>query len=482
MGVAGKCAYIFGMLRKHGLKRLAVKVMERRRDPVEKDYIKNWQNYMVTKAEWNIQRNTLFERMPLVSVVVPAYETPCIYMEALLQSLQNQSYENWELCIADAGKSDKVEQVVCRYSREDARIKYRRLTDNRGIADNTNMALGMAIGEFTGFLDHDDVLAPNALYEVVRMINAHPKCEVLYSDEDKIDETGTHHMRPHFKLDYNRELLLHYNYICHFLVVKTALIHKTGSLDADYDGAQDYDFVLRLAEQTEHFFHIRKILYHWRVHKHSTAGSSLAKDYAYDAGKRALEAHFKRMHIDAKVKKAAGQFSYDVCYSADGGLLEEVDYKDIKTPEALCERIGAAEAEYILLYNSRLAGMVTEAEKKELLALCMQRRIGMVGVRFRKGNRLISSGIDCTHKGHCDYQNEGLPVCFEGYFGRASIPQNVRAVPLELCVIRREVYERVSMLKLGQNPLTAALCFAEAVRQAGYEVVLDAKVTVRYKG
>lgn len=481
MRVAEKCAYVSGMVRKYGIRGLAVKVTERRQDTIEKDYIRNWQNDMVTEAEWNIQRNTRFESMPLVSVVVPAYETPRIYMEALLESLQKQSYENWELCIADGSKSNTVETVVLRYAAADARIRYSRI-ENRGIADNTNAALMMAAGAFVGFLDHDDMLAPNALYEMVRMINAHPECAVFYSDEDKIDETGVHHMRPHFKLDYNRELLLHYNYICHFLVVQSELLHKAGRLAADYDGAQDYDLVLRLAEQSGCFCHVRKILYHWRVHRNSTAGSSLAKDYAYDAGKRALEAHFSRLNITAKVKAAAGRSYYDVYYALADGRMEEIDYKDICTPQALDDKIRSSKAEYLLIQNSHLAGTVSEEKKQELLALCMQRRVGMVGVRFQKKRHLISSGIDCQQEGDCGYLYEHLPVCFEGYFGRAVIPQNVRAVPLEFFVIRREAYEAAGMMEFGPNPVAAALHFADRVRKAGYEIVLDAKVTVKYKG
>lgn len=481
MSVAEKCAYVYGMIRKYGIRRLAVKAAERRQETVEKDYIRNWQNDVVTEAEWNIQRNTRFESMPLVSVVVPAYETPQLYMEALMESLQKQSYENWELCIADGSRSDIVETVVQRYAAIDARIRYSRIR-NQGIAENTNAALMMAEGVFIGFLDHDDVLALNALYEMVRMMNAHPECEVFYSDEDKIDETGVHHMRPHFKLDYNRELLLHYNYICHFLVVKAELLHKAGVLHADYDGAQDYDLVLRLAEQTGCFCHVRKILYHWRVHKNSTAGSPLAKNYAYDAGKRALEAHFERMHIAAGVSAAAGRNYYDVHYDATDGQMEEIDYKDICTPDALDERIRSAAAEYLLIKNSHLAGTVSEEKKQELLALCMQRRVGMVGVRFQKKGRIISSGIDCRPDGDCGYLHTGLLVCFEGYFGRASIPQNVRAVPLEFFVIRREAYEAAGRMEFGSNPVAAALHFADGVRKAGYEIVLDAKVTVKYKG
>lgn len=475
-------AYASGLIKSHGVRGLSVKVLERRRDSIERDYVKNWKKYMVTQEEWNIQRNTMFERMPLVSVVVPTYETPEPYLKALLDSMQGQSYQNWELCIADGSEGNKVEEIVCRYSRTDERIRYQHLSANLGIAENTNAALKMAIGEWIGLLDHDDFLAPNALYEVVRMMNARPDCEVIYSDEDKVDEHGEHHMRPHFKLDYNKELLLHYNYICHFLVMKASLLHRIGYLNEDYDGAQDYDLVLRLAEVTERFEHIRKVLYHWRVHRGSTAGSAMAKNYAQDAGKRALEAHFKRQHIPAWVKPVAGQNYYEVIYKADEAPLGEIDTKEIYTAEELDVQIRSMEADYILLYNSQVAGRITSEEKKRLLQQCMQRKIGMTGVRFQKKNKLVSCGIEAKSGGDYAFMHAGLPAVFQGYFHRAVIPQNVRAVPLDLCIIRKEAYLQTDGIPLDTGAVAAAVCFADRLREKGYEVVLDAGITAKYKG
>ena len=306
MGLTKKAAYAVGMIRKHGLRGLAIKVMETKYEPIDHEYTKNWQNYMVTKEEWKVQRNTLFEHMPLVSVVVPLYETPECFLRELIEGMLGQSYENWELCLADGSPTDKIEHFLAVNYKGDARIRYRRLVENGGISENTNEAVAMAMGEYIGLLDHDDVLAANALYEVVRMLNAHPDAQVIYSDEDKIDAESGIHSRPHFKTDYNPELLMHYNYICHFLVVKKTMLEKVGDFNPCYDGAQDYELVLRLTEQTDAIYHIRKILYHWRIHSGSTAGSSLSKDYAYDAGKRALEAYVQRRKIPAEIKEAQG--------------------------------------------------------------------------------------------------------------------------------------------------------------------------------
>ncbi len=193
MGLTKKAAYAVGMIRKHGLRGLAIKVMETKYEPIDHEYTKNWQNYMVTKEEWKVQRNTLFEHMPLVSVVVPLYETPECFLRELIEGMLGQSYENWELCLADGSPTDKIERFLAENYKEDARIRYRRLLENGGISENTNEAVAMAMGEYIGLLDHDDVLAANALYEVVRMLNAHPDAQVIYSDEDKIDaESGIH--------------------------------------------------------------------------------------------------------------------------------------------------------------------------------------------------------------------------------------------------------------------------------------------------
>lgn len=482
MGITAKCAYLSGMIRKHGIKGLLIKVHESRKEPVDRDYAKNWQKYMVTPEEWKVQRNTMFEHMPLISVVVPAYETPANFLEALMESMASQSYENWELCIADGSPSEAVACQVKKFQQHEPRIKYRHLTKNGGISENTNEGLEMAIGEYIGLLDHDDVLASNALYEVARMINAHPDCDVVYSDEDKIDVSGKVHSRPHLKLDYNKELLLHYNYICHFLVIKNTMLAHVGSLHTDFDGAQDYDLVLRLADETDRFYHIHKILYHWRVHEHSTAGSSLSKDYAYTAGKRALEAYVKRNHIKAKVAETKGHASYDIVYEKVTDAVTWIDCKDIHTSEELNARLLETKDNYIFLWDSSKVKSVREQVVQRLMNLCAQRRIGMVGVRFARRHKLVSAGIGMTPEGGYDYLYQNLPVCFKGYFGRATVPQDIEAVSMEACLIRREAYINTGSIDISQRVIPMALDYARRMRGAGYEVVLDAEVTLGYRG
>lgn len=482
MAVADKCAYAAGMIRKYGIRRLFWKYLERRRDPVDREYAKHWQEHLITTEEWKIQRNTRFDDMPLVSVVVPAYETPAEFLTALVESLQAQSYENWELCIADGSLSRRVEELVGTLSQREERIRYQHLPHNGGISENTNAGLSMARGAYVGLLDHDDVLAANALYEVVRMVNARPGADVIYSDEDKIDETGKLHSRPHFKLDYNRELLLHYNYICHFLVVRRELLERVGGLRTEYNGAQDYDLVLRLSEATDEICHINKILYHWRIHRNSTAGSSLSKDYAYDAGRRALEDCIERRKLQARVRKVPGGGFYDLVYTGLPADMEEIDLQRISSGETLQQAVEGSGAGFLMIWDSRRVRPPSEREKRELLLLCMQRNIGLVGVRYRKRGRIVSAGIRALPEGGYHYECRGLPVHFRGYFDRGVIRQNVDAVPLECYVVRREAFLAAAGMDGSPGTLEGAAAFGRRIRAAGYEVVLDAAVTVKYKG
>ncbi|HKU19078.1 MAG TPA: glycosyltransferase family 2 protein [Candidatus Saccharimonadales bacterium] len=238
---------------------------------------------------------------PTISVVVPTYNTPDKYLTPLIESLQAQLYTHWQLCIAD-GSTDKARaQAIALACAQDERIVYTRLSKNYGIVGNTNEAIKLANGEFVGFLDHDDLLSPHALLEVVDAINRQPKVDLLYSDEDKISDDGKSRSLPYFKPDWSPTLLENVNYITHFTVVRRRLLTKLGGLRPGFDGSQDYDFLLRATDATTHIVHIPKILYHWRLAEGSTAGPIENKRYADDAGQRALADHVKRMHIPAEV-------------------------------------------------------------------------------------------------------------------------------------------------------------------------------------
>jgi len=244
-----------------------------------------------TNEELEKQRNYRFDIEPKISIVVPMYNTNEGFFKELVEGLINQTYKNWELCLADG--SGTQNENLKKYYESDKRIKYKFLNSNKGISENTNSAIEMATGDFIGFLDHDDLLPKEALYEIVKGINENPEVDFLYTDEDKIDENGER-FEPYFKPDFSPETLECNNYITHFVVLKKELIKTIGNLDSRFNGAQDFDFVLRASEVSKKIVHISKILYHWRVHKDSTANVADAKEYAFEAGIKVAQEHLIR--------------------------------------------------------------------------------------------------------------------------------------------------------------------------------------------
>lgn len=253
----------------------------------------------LTNQEIENQKAHKFEYSPKISIVVPMYNTNEIFFKELVESLENQTYSNWELCLADG--SEFQNESLKQYYENNEKIKYKLLNENKGISENTNVAIDIATGNYIGFLDHDDLLSKDALYEVVKVINENVDNEFIYSDEDKIDQTGER-FEPYFKPDYSPETLECNNYITHFVVVKKELIEKVGKLNSEFNGAQDFDFVLRAIYNAKKVVHISKILYHWRVHRDSTANVADAKPYAYEAGIKVAEAHIKRTGRKGKVE------------------------------------------------------------------------------------------------------------------------------------------------------------------------------------
>ncbi len=292
------------------------------------------------------QRNHEFTIKPLFSIVVPLYRTPKDYLIEMIDSVLGQTYSRLELILADATGDDSVERIVReRYAEQlsecvqekytgklsvpgqqqsvTGRIKYCRLERNAGISENTNQALRFVTGDYVGLLDHDDVLTPDALYEMAlqieRMSQQGLTPMLLYSDEDKCNQDRSAYYEPHFKTDFNFDLLLSNNYICHFLVMKRELIQSLG-FRKEYDGAQDFDLVLRAVEQIpveSQIVHISKVLYHWRCHTGSTAQNPQSKQYAYEAGKRAVQDMARRMGWKAEAVHLKHLGFYGLNYEPD---------------------------------------------------------------------------------------------------------------------------------------------------------------------
>jgi len=266
-----------------------------------------------TEKELESQRGFEFEYKPLFSVVVPLYNTPERYLRDMVESVLAQTYQNWELCLADGSSEvNDIASIIQGYG--DERIKYKKLEKNYGIAGNSNEAIKMATGDYVGLLDHDDTLMPHALFENVKLINADPDFEFIYCDEDKLSEGGNLRFFPFFKPDFSPNMLYAFNYITHFAVFKKTLLDEIGYFSDQYNGAQDYDLILRATEKAKKVGHISDILYNWRVSETSTAFDSESKKYTTDAGKAAIEAALKRRKIDAEVKPLQWDNYFNVEY------------------------------------------------------------------------------------------------------------------------------------------------------------------------
>lgn len=394
------------------------------------------------------QRKQAEEYPYMFSILVPTYETKEEYLREMIASVLGQSYGKYELILADASKSSRVQEIVREYRDQDSRIRYIRLAENKGISENTNVALAQAKGDYVGLLDHDDVLAPDALFETAKAIYEKKEKEketwMLYSDEDKGNGELTEFYDLHKKPGLNLDLLFSNNYICHFLVMKKELMQEL-RLRQEFDGAQDYDLVLRAVEKLiyrenrgrESVVHIPKVLYHWRCHRDSTAENPESKRYAYEAGKRALEDFFDRMGWKGSVSHTLHLGFYHIKYE-----------KDIF------------------------------AQRKE---------VGVVGGKLLDRRGRIAGGI-YNIRGKCPYR--GLNRHFSGYMHRASLNQEAYAVDLRCMRVRKElwgIFEDVfgfPYKEIGQgirmkrsvhdeNGKLIQLCmeFGRRVRKAGYTVV-----------
>ncbi len=316
-------------LKKNGIRQAYYAVKER----VEAEKADQYHFEAPSSAELLDQREKAGAFQIKFSILVPAYETREEYLRAMLDSVLDQTYGNFELLLSDASKSDRVEMIVKCY--EDPRIKYRRLKHNGGISANTNQALMYATGDYAALLDHDDLLTPDALYEMAKEIQRQEEENIqllmLYSDEDKCDGNAQNYFEVNRKPKFNLDLILSNNYICHFLVMKRQLMQEL-CFRTVCDGAQDFDLVLRAVshmlgkDKTRTvrtdlpIAHIPRVLYHWRCHEGSTASNPASKQYAYDAGKRAVEDFLRRRNWKGKVSHIRHLGFYRVDYQP--GLLQ----------------------------------------------------------------------------------------------------------------------------------------------------------------
>lgn len=323
-------------LQKNGIRAAYLAALERLEEAKKEPYSYN----APSREDLSRQREDT-KKDVRISVIVPAYETKKEHLTQMLDSLLAQTYPHWELVLADASPGGQVEETLAGWAEEhedivwvtaaseedswqDRSIRYKRLARNGGIAENSNAGIFLVKGAYTGLLDHDDLLTPDALYEMASAIEREKRRGapplVLYSDEDKCDGQAVRFYEPHFKPDFDPELLLSNNYICHFMLMETGLLKKL-KLRPGFDGAQDYDLMLRAAALGNSFTHVPRVLYHWRCHEASTAANPRSKTYAYEAGKRAVEDFCKKAGWKVKVSHLKHLGFYRVDY--EGSLFAQ---------------------------------------------------------------------------------------------------------------------------------------------------------------
>ncbi len=490
------------------------------------------EHYEPKPEELAAQRSRVFEYQPFFSIVIPLYRTNEKFLREMIDSVKNQTYTNWELCMADGSADGSLTGILEQYAAEDGRIHFSTLAANEGISGNTNAALEMAQGDYVVLADHDDILPENALYELAEALNKDRTIDVLYSDEDKISMNGKKFFEPHFKSDYNLDLLCSMNYICHLFAVKRSLQQKIGLFRQEYDGAQDYDFIFRCCEAAENICHIPKILYHWRCHMDSTAANPESKLYAFEAGRRAVEAHYKRVGIPAKVENTQFYGMYHTVYEwkeeplvtilipnkdhtedldkCITSIYDKSDYHNFEfvivennstEPEtfAYYEKIqkehanirvvyykgefnyskinnfGAAEAkgDYILLLNNDTE-IINESCIREMVNVCMREDVGIVGARLYYGDDTIQhAGAVMGFGGMAGHTFIGKSRYDTGYFGRIVCTQDYSAVTAACLMTKKEVYEAVGGLDEDYQVAFNDIDFCLKVRRLGKLVVYN---------
>ena len=445
-----------------------------------------------------IKENKEFKYEPLISIITPLYNTPKEFFIDYIKSLQEQTYTNWEVCLVDASET-QLEYVK---NINDKRLKYKRLEENKGISENSNEAIQMASGEFLALVDHDDIISPNALYEVVKKLNEKPETDFIYSDEDKFEGNVENRFYPFFKPDFSPDFLRSNNYICHLSVIRKTLVEKIGGFRKEFDGAQDYDLILRITENTDKIEHIPEILYHWRIHSTSTAQNMETKNYAIEAGRRAIEEHCKRLELPIeKVESIKPLGSYRTKYRVIGEPLISIIipnkdsikylkrainsilkstyknyeiiivennstkkstfkyYEKIKTFAKIIKYEGEfnyskinnfgvtyANGEYLLLLNNDIK-VITKDWLEEMLSICQREDVGIVGAKLLYSDKTVQhAGVVVGMGGIAGHVNRLISDKNPGYFGRVAVINNYSAVTAACLMTKKELYEKVEGL------------------------------------
>jgi Predicted glycosyltransferases len=510
-------------LRRNGIKRTIKRIFSAR-NPL------SLKRYTCSKKEYIQQTETVFSNPVKISIAVPLYNTPLVFLTDMLNSLKEQTYPHFELCLAD-GSDDAhgdVKALCDQYSQDDGRIKYKKLQKNEGISQNTNAALQMATGDYIGLLDHDDILHPSALYEVVKAINEE-KADFIYTDEISFADSLKKLLNPHFKPDFAPDNLRANNYICHFTVFSAKLYNEVGGFRKECDGSQDFDMVLRLTEKAQKIVHIPKVLYFWRAHAGSVASSVTAKPYVIDAAKRAISEHLERVGLKGEVLDSMVPSMYRIKYTLNENPLVSIIiptkdhtedlakclnsvfalttyahyeiiivennsveketfnyYKKIEKDERVkiitwkdtfnysaINNFGAEQAkgEYLVLLNNDVE-VITPDWLQEMLMYAQREDVGIVGAKlYYPDNTIQHAGIGIgllTLAGH--YHKE-FDRNHPGYMGRLIYAQNVSAVTGACMMISKKLFDTLGGLDAKYQVAFNDVDLCMRVRQKGYLIV-----------
>ncbi len=484
-----------------------------------------------TKKELEAQRAYAFPRPVKISIVVPLYNTPQKFLEEMIRSVQDQTYSNWELCLADGSDKEHayVASVCKRYAKKDQRIRYQKLAENKGISENTNACIAMVTGDYIGLLDHDDLLHPSALYHVMEAI-CEKDADFIYTDENTFHETPEDAYCPHFKPDFAPDTLRSYNYICHFTVFRRTLLDALGTaFRPEFDGSQDYDLILRLTEKAKQIVHIPKILYYWRAHEASTASDVSAKPYTLAAARSALQEHLRRVGLDGQVGDARIPSTYRIRYKIQGKplisiLIPNKDHVDDlkKCIDSIREKstyskweiiiiennseeratfayydtlkadkrirvvywkgtfnyaaivnygAGYATGKHLLLLNNDIE-VITPDWLEQMLMYSQREDVGAVGAMlYYPDDTVQHAGVILGIGGVGGHAHKYFPRGDHGYMSRMAITQNYSAVTAACLMMRREVWNEVGGLDEDFAVAFNDVDLCMKIRKAGYLIV-----------
>lgn len=470
----------------------------------ESDYESWLFAHRVNEKTLNIQRNTHFSYSPKISILVATFNTKEEYLKEMIDTVVNQSYSNWELCIADGSTNDFVEKYVHEhYSSYGDKIKFKKLDQNYGISGNTNKAFEMATGDYITVYDHDDTLELDCFYEIVKALQEY-RYDVLYTDEDKFDDSTKMYNDPNLKPDFSEDLLRSHNYITHLFIVNKKIVDEVGYYNSEFDGSQDYDYIFRCVEKANAVYHIPRVLYHWRMHPESTAQNPESKLYCYDAGKRAIEAHYKRVGVEASVElmpKPLYGF-YHTTYSTKDNplvsiLIPNYNHKAIlktcidslynvntyKNFEIVIVENNSTEKEifdyyeelqsehdniqvvtykgefnysrinnfgmkytngdYVLLLNNDTE-VISPTALSEMVGCILRPEVGAVGAKLLYEDDTVQhAGVVIGFSGYAGHVNHGINKDDYGYMLRARVNCNYSAVTAACMMVKKSVFNQV---------------------------------------